>query len=582
MRKYVVLYSCCLILAALFFSSCQPKTSFSGLVVSRDGASLNDAQVSVNGFTTTTREGKFSIKVVQAPSYVVTVKKPGYSLYSKSFPAGIQDGKFILEQATVQTFPADQPIDLRDTVNRARPDINYGNAANPLAAVPRVYNADGKLIGFGWPASVKKEIETFNSLSTPINGFRVQIPAGALAASGNVSVAVTTINIFEPNAMPGDFSAQINEQQSGFMLSYGAGVIDVFQGNNSIQLNGKIKATISIPVDSSFLLTQKNVPDSIPFLTFDEKKGTWIQEGWGKYDKETNTYSAKTSHFSAFNFDVLKTNPSCAAFEFHKKTFTTADGSTGYDKPVGRALVEVYSTTTYRPQFGACFEAAGSTNPCGVVGCSAESGYLFKSGDCAPNDSLFAIKNIPNNSPLVFVVKTTSDPNNPANMDCKSNYSVVNNVAVIYTGAPATGLGAGNEPACDYDTNGCVKPPAFARTPSTYVRPLEMAGCATQNGTTYDVQLYWVFNFDSTSPNTMVLYQGMPGSDCGDDPTTEPTWSVSTATITSPDTYVYATTFTGLPAGQVYYKVRIVQGGVTHEACVSMDLSTAASCAASF
>lgn len=157
-----------------------------------------------------------------------------------------------------------------------------------------------------------------------LNGIKVEIPANSLenpltgkAPTGPVQVAVSMVDLNGPGQMPGDYSAFDTDGKLAGMESYGAGSIEISSGNERFNLKPGATATVTIPVDATQLTGKPALPASIPFLYYEESKGTWKQDGSMQLTGSgTNAaYVATAKHFSAMNADILKSGESCVAVE---------------------------------------------------------------------------------------------------------------------------------------------------------------------------------------------------------------------------------------------------------------------------
>ena len=237
-----------LFIIALFFG-CKPKEKpsvieslFSGTVVTTDGEPLPGVKVWIGEYETeTAKSGSFKISVPSDRRYVLNIYKKGYGLVSKVSFTPVQDNKYVLTRATVQSFDATGPILLTDNQNDCfriqftnSPQITLNEDQIP------VYNTNGELIGFGMSDELKNAFEYERNRTTCNTGVQVSIPAGALVdqngndATGEVSVAVSTIDLFSPDGMPGDFT--VENERNVAMESFGAGSVEIFSGGNIYQL----------------------------------------------------------------------------------------------------------------------------------------------------------------------------------------------------------------------------------------------------------------------------------------------------------------------------------------------------------
>jgi hypothetical protein len=99
--------------------------------------------------------------------------------------------------------------------------------------------------------------------------------------------------------MPGDLRGLNSKGEPVCLGTYGMVVCELsdLQGN-LLNLNGDSTATITYPITEKFQTTQ---PDNVPLWHFDERLGTWVQEG--NSTLLGNNYVGKVKHFSFWNCD---------------------------------------------------------------------------------------------------------------------------------------------------------------------------------------------------------------------------------------------------------------------------------------
>lgn len=309
-------------------TQCKPKEVdlFEGRVVNFEKKGLEEAEVEINGNKTTTgKDGAFILKLKKgnASTFVVNARKDGFATYSQIINAPSKNLLLTLYEATVVSVDPTKEIKVTDVNSKNRPGPRTASAnwaSNPMAAVPLVVR-NGKIVDLGFPADFGK---AFDYLMTrkPGEGISITIPANALVSwssqsvpSGNVNVAVSTIDLFSPNSMPGDYSVVTENRERGFLVSYGAGFIDIYDSKNRYQLKKGITAQITIPVDASQLVYGDSLPSSIPLYLFDEKVGAWVDHGKANLSADRKSYSGEIHHFSTFNVDIEKATPACLGFQ---------------------------------------------------------------------------------------------------------------------------------------------------------------------------------------------------------------------------------------------------------------------------
>lgn len=365
-NKTLSLLCACMLIAGLStLESCKRKepektepprekgTLFSGTVWSSKKEPIAEAAIDINGKEIKSGpKGEFELRVDSAARYIVTIRKTGYGIVSKVYIAAVEGKKYVLPQAFTVTVNASKPIQARDALAPARcagtslKDLNWGN--EEYKKIPLVYNADGQLVDFGWTNSNLKD--GFDYLSgTPVcnPGISLSIPANTIVdqnnnpVSGDVTLSLTTIDVFSDDGMPGDYTFRDqNGKESGFMISLGAATIEITsKDGQKYNLNPKAekKAELTIPIEPAQQKFIKEFPATIPLMYYDEKAGTWYQEGEAKLDKKTKSYVAQVAHFSTINMDYKMPDPACIKFRqnstptapltpFQLATVTTSNG----------------------------------------------------------------------------------------------------------------------------------------------------------------------------------------------------------------------------------------------------------------
>ncbi|MFX1297945.1 MAG: fibronectin type III domain-containing protein [Promethearchaeota archaeon] len=271
--------------------------------------------------STTDDTGYFKIEIqtnVRKPRFVLNIWKEGYGLFSQIFFRGKQNGIWLLTKGTIHTIDPRKDNTIRDT-----PHIT--KFTGPLSrhidiskiSYRRLFRAD-KI------AAIKKLLQPPPSYLDPqvINGIRdkgiqVTIKADTLVDTTNakppaglVNVTLATVDILGPDSMPGDFTAVSRNGQIGYMITYGAGSVDVLANGKKYQLKEGSKAKIEIPLPKH-LEGSKFIPKTIPFLKYNKKKGIWEEVGEATFNENTQVYTATTTKFSSFNMDILKNDQAC-------------------------------------------------------------------------------------------------------------------------------------------------------------------------------------------------------------------------------------------------------------------------------
>ena len=320
--------------------------TFSGHVVSDFNEAVPWATVEVNGLTTVTDgKGDFRLSVPAAAKYAVSIRKQGLGALWKVYRGEVQGKRWTLTKATVVLADPTQRITAKDT-----------------------------------PACKARAPRSLQSTAPCSPGIEVVIPANSLvdtsgtAPADKVQVTVSTIDIYTPDAMPGDDTVLIPPGltgagivsfpparvgttaaamqpreasgprtsvptqpaegkdttppfQLGFMGTFGAGFVTVTTVDGRPLQPRKAPThdqlpIITIPIDPAtrkqLAARHQQPPQTIPFLYFDEKQGAWIKEGDARLNATQDAYEAKLSHFSAFNMDIIFTGSACIEIDSRK------------------------------------------------------------------------------------------------------------------------------------------------------------------------------------------------------------------------------------------------------------------------
>jgi hypothetical protein len=302
-----------------------------GTITDTDGNPVPEGKVSVYVWNEDAKEpveviydfkdGRLGTELpAKGKKYVVNIRAKGYGLVSKVYYAAPPESKFQLKKATVVSITPGTGGTVTD--NGACPGSMSFKAnwtQNPLAGVPIQIAADGKIAGFGMPKELN-DAWLFHAKS-PVcnNGITVNFPANSIAAPAAVSVSMSAIDVFSPDGMPGDNSADFGSGLN-FMESFGAFSLDIYDNEKFYNLNREKggEATVTFPAG---LFPSKDIPKSVPILSYNEKSGVWEKESEAQLDSAGKMYVAKVSHFSAINFDIEKTTPSCLRFKDRDDNF---------------------------------------------------------------------------------------------------------------------------------------------------------------------------------------------------------------------------------------------------------------------
>jgi len=292
---------------------------FSGHVDGTDTPAIANAEVDVNGKTTTTdAQGLFSINVPDAKRFVLNIRKPGYGLVSRVFDDSVTGAQYTMTRAT--TVRVDPKSKIR--VNDKRGKRNCPGPQGDLldwrryikVLAPQWQDGKGNVIT---PPREKQEV----ILPRPRQGYldcgpgaSIEIPANGIqdssgkAPGGPVDLSIATIDLRSPQQMPGDYTVR-TPGGSRVMESYGAVSIDLLSGSTRFNLKPGVTARLTLPVDPAQLAAGGPRPPTIPLLFYDEANGVWFQDG--NATLVGNTYVANVKHFSTINTDQIKTNQSC-------------------------------------------------------------------------------------------------------------------------------------------------------------------------------------------------------------------------------------------------------------------------------
>lgn len=326
------LYMLAILCSIFFLDACKrdekletPDTNadaFSGSVQTPEGEPVSDAIIQINGKEVKTeKDGSFRLKTENKGRYVVTIKKKGYKMISKVFIRPVKDYPYTLEKAFTATIDPTKPNVIRD-LNSATACVGSGlqnlKFDEEYKKIPLVYDAKGNLVDFGWPSNMKDIYEYTTNKPVCNPGATISIPANSIVNSSGrpvtspVTISISTIDLQSPDGMPGDYTYQ-DESGSGIMVSMGAVAIELYSEKEYFNLDPKSPSQLSLPVEPAMLKFNKEIPDAIPVLYYDEKEGVWRQEKQqiAKYNKKTESYETELHHLSAINMDYKMPDPTC-------------------------------------------------------------------------------------------------------------------------------------------------------------------------------------------------------------------------------------------------------------------------------
>jgi hypothetical protein len=307
--------------AVMYMEGCDmQQATFTGQILNSQAQPLSGVIITVNDQKVETdKEGTFRISIDSTGQYLVKARKEKFSTYTQRFTRGAENIKIILYDATLAVVDPTQDIVVTDTQSANTPGPAASDAVwtpGNFSSLPLVYE-NGKVVDFGFTPNLKSAFDYIVSRKQAGPGITISIPANSLSRggqrpSGKVNVSLSTVDLFTMGAMPGDMSVRrADGSRGGFMVSFGAGSIEIYDEEGEYQLNEKAKATISIPVDSSVLLFNREIPQTVPLFYYDEATGFWVEQGKATLNAAKNMYEASLEHFSSFNMDIEKNTPAC-------------------------------------------------------------------------------------------------------------------------------------------------------------------------------------------------------------------------------------------------------------------------------
>lgn len=301
---------------------------FAGRVVDATGTPVDGAIVKINNRAVRNDpDGRFLIQVPEGPRerFVITVSKQGYQPSSMIATQTRRDLEIVLDEATTESFDPTAPISLS-----SRPIGTFG-CRGPLSArtdwtkypdqrTINVVQPDGSIVQGGSPASqdLLSIVEAGFGCNTV---FSVAIPPDSLVdkdgnpPTGPVSISISAIDHGAPGGMPGDYSVDTGTDPAT-MFTVGAGNIEIYGNGRHLNLRPGMEAEISIQVAPDMReMLGGSLDPSIPLLVFNGNSGLWDVVGQFQLNGAGDTYVAQVAHFSTFNADIVKRNPSCVRIE---------------------------------------------------------------------------------------------------------------------------------------------------------------------------------------------------------------------------------------------------------------------------
>jgi hypothetical protein len=259
-------------------STTPDRIVFSGKVSADNAPAVAGATVTVNGAATTTdANGGFMVAVKgESPSYVATIEKPGYKLWSRILHAPVTGANFKLFSAQVyQVDPTNgfTVIEKRsEEQTRTTGDNTHGQG------VELVFESDA--VGSGADGRGALVVAP------------IKVQVGTYAAHNS------------DDQLPGDYAGLDKEGKAVRLSSAGASHVSLRDlAGHPLNIAPGKSAILRQPIDAALVAA---APPTIPFWSYDEKRGVWVQEGVAA--KVGSAYEAKVTHFSAVNMDLANAN----------------------------------------------------------------------------------------------------------------------------------------------------------------------------------------------------------------------------------------------------------------------------------
>ena len=264
---------------------------FSVLVTDNEGLTATD-NVVVNIVEDTIIPGRLSGKVLD--KYGVIIPNAKVTLATGESTVSNSNGNYRINDII--------PVD-RSTVTAAKNNfLKNSEIINIKSGKETV-----QVIVLSRPQSITS-IDTTTETIVETNGMTVTLPSGEYtnnqgeSIEGEITLSASYFPITTEegiNEFPGDTLAEDNQGTIGNLTSFGFIKLELTDnlGNEVlIPQNGQID--LSIPADDSL-----DKPATIPFWSFDEELGLWVEEGIATYDSVTNTYRTTVFTVNSFNLD---------------------------------------------------------------------------------------------------------------------------------------------------------------------------------------------------------------------------------------------------------------------------------------
>jgi hypothetical protein len=312
-----------IIVASAMLSSCQDEIPIAGKVKGSDGQVVTTGQIVVycwdkdatkpKKVVIDINEGQFSSVVPAGKKFIVNVHAPKYGLVSKVFYDGIPNRTYELQAATETSM-----TNSNGATVTAPPSCSGSLSAradwdtDPMKSIPIRLNSQGKIAGFGRKQELKDAYAYHASLQPCSSPVQVQIPPNSFNGGTDLTVAMTQIDVFSPDGMPGDFGFN-NNGKRGMMESLAAFSIRAYDSEREYNLNGQTKVQAILPL-KFFSKDTLDFPKEIPLFYYNEETGEWNGTETANYDTSLKAFVVYLPHFSAINFDLDKVNPACVSF----------------------------------------------------------------------------------------------------------------------------------------------------------------------------------------------------------------------------------------------------------------------------
>ncbi len=154
------------------------------------------------------------------------------------------------------------------------------------------------------------DFQSTNGGNAEVNGLKVKFPAGGYvyqkggqSYTGRINVAMNYLDPTDPSinlTMPGDLTAVNTNGEIKFLQTFGMTNVEMTDDDGRLlQLGTDKEAEITYPDKN--LLIKGSKPSTVPLWYFDEKIGTWEEEGFATLTPDG--YVGKVKHFSCWNCD---------------------------------------------------------------------------------------------------------------------------------------------------------------------------------------------------------------------------------------------------------------------------------------